>query len=136
MIDIESMLPVKASDDLPSKQMRPLTGSSQPSRYNYNYYDGDNPIYLLDGSQLIYELSISTVTSNGTSYHTVLALFKDYIDYINYKNDGTVIPLAMSPPLKVGKSIWVFNITELSSYYVTLGIASVVSAYYNTIVLY
>ena len=141
MIYIESMLPVKITDYLPPKPMRTLTASSQPSRYNYNYYDGDNPVYLLDGFQLIYELSISTVTSNGMSYPTVLALFNDYTDYFNYKNDGTVTPLAMSPPLKVGRSTWTFNITEPSNYYVALQVpehvtvnsnASVVGVYYNT----
>ena len=85
MVYIDNMLPVKTKDYLPPKAMRPLTGLRQPSRYNYNYNDGDNPVYLLDGSQLIYELSISTVTSNGTSYPTVLVLFNDYTDYINYK---------------------------------------------------
>ena len=137
MVYIDSMLPVKITDYLPPKAMRILSGS----RYNYNYNDDDNPIYLLDGSQLIYEFSISTFTSNGTSYPTVLALFNNYTDYNNYKNGGTVTPLAVSPPLKVGKSTWTFHITEPSNYYVALqvservlvnGNASVVGVYYNT----
>ena len=141
MVYIVSMLPVKTTDYLPPRPMRALTGLSTPSRYNYNYNDGDTPIYLLDGSQLIYELSISTITSNGTSYPTILVLFNDYTDYINYINDGTVTPLDMSPPLKVGKSTWTFYITIPSSYYVALQVpehvlvnsnASVVVMYYNT----
>ena len=137
MVYIVNTLPVKTTDYLPSKPMRPLSGS----RYNYNYYDGDNPIYLLDGSQLIYELSISTVTLDGMSYPTVLTLFNNYTDFINYINSKTVTPLAMSPPLKVGESTWTFNITEPSNYYVALQVpeqvlvnsnASVVGVYYNT----
>ena len=110
MVYIDNMLPVKTTDYLPAKAMRPLTGS----RYNYNYNDGDNPIYLLDGSQLIYELSISTVTSNGTSYLTILVLFNDYTDHINFINHDIITPLDMSHPFKVGKSTWTFNITEPS----------------------
>ena len=68
MVYIDNVLPVKATDYLPSKQMGPLSGS----HYNYNYNDGNSPIYPLDGSQLIYELSISTITLDGTLYHTVL----------------------------------------------------------------
>ena len=137
MVYIDNMLPVKTTDNLPPKAMRPLSGS----RYNYNYNDGDKPIYLLDGSQLVYELSVGTVTSIGTSYPTVLALFNDYTDYINYINSRTVTPLDLSPPLKVGKSTWTFNITTPSSYYVALQVsehvlvnstASVVGMYYNT----
>ena len=114
MVYIDSMLPVKITDYLMPKWMRPLTGLSQLLHYNYDYNHSDNNVCLLDSSRLIYELTISTNTWNGASRPTILALFNDYTDHINFINHDIITPLDMSHPFKVGKSTWTFNITEPS----------------------
>ena len=114
MVYIDSMLPVKTTDYLMPKWLRQLTGLSQLLHYNYDYNHSDNNVYLLDSSRLMYELTISTNTWNGASRPTILALFNDYTDHINFINHDIITPLDMSHPFKVGKSTWTFNITEPS----------------------
>ena len=42
-----------------------ITDLSGPSRYNYNYYTADYPIYLLSNSKLIYKFSVNAMINSS-----------------------------------------------------------------------
>ena len=103
------------------------------SPISFNYLGADNPIYLLPGSKLFYNVSISSV-KNTSECPARLHLFND----IFTSSDS----LLSSPCLSVeSPTLWTVNINDSSSYHVILemnngvnvtSVTSVVRVYYNT----
>ena len=136
VVYLTSTKPNESYDNLPQTTIPELNGKS---RYNYNYYGADQPIYLLPNSQIIYIVNVS-MTSTSTC-PARLFLFNDESDYMNFMNYISIQPYARSSCLMDPESIWLFNITEYFPYCVAIEIddnvsiqsnVSVVRAYYNT----
>ena len=140
-IYISSSEPAKAFQHLPEKNTGKYNG---PRRYNYNYYGGDQPIYLLPNSSITY--IINKLNNNSSPCPTQFFLFDNFTSYYNFKNHRNYTPVASSPCLmgNVTKSptnlTWIFNITKQGSYYVGLAIdtgiavtsnVSVIRVHYN-----
>lgn len=115
-------------------------------RYNYNYYGGDEPIFLHPGSILSYSVE---VTYNGhpnapASCPYRLFLFDSFYDYNLFRDGGTTFKAVATTPcstLRDGFEETNFTITNSASYYVAIDIntnylvasnASVISTNYNT----
>ena len=136
VVYLTSTKPNESFDNLPQNTIPELNGKS---RYNYNYYGADQPIYLLPNSQIIYIVNVFTTSTSTCPAR--LFLFSDESDYMNFKNYKLFQPYARSSCLMDPESIWLFNITEYFTYYVAIEIddnvsaqsnVSVVRAYYNT----
>ena len=136
VVYLTSTKPNESYDNLPQTTIPELKGKS---RYIYNYYRADQPIYLLPNSQIIYIVNVF-MTSISTC-PARLFLFNDESDYMNFKNYISFQPYARSSCLMDPESIWLFNITKYFPYYVAIEIddnvsaqsnVSVVRAYYNT----
>lgn len=125
---------------------RELSGVISKSRLNgpfpyvYNYYRGDNPIYLFSGSKLVYILFVTGTTTSSCPAR--LYLFKNRQAYENFKNghpnsfdnSSCLFPVPHN-------QTWSFEITITASYYVgiyigyntsVLGYISVERVFYNT----
>ena len=98
----------------------PLNG---PFPYPYNYYGGDNPIYLFAGSKLIYIMFVTGTTTS--SCPAQLYLFKNQQAYDNFKNGN-------SNSFKKSSCVFpaphnqtrIFEITVTATYYVGINISS------------
>ena len=133
---------VYLSDTKPSEDIEyllPVTLRASTFSNTFNYLGYDEPIYLLPGSKLIYNISVSSVFR--TSKCPVrLHLYNNWLDYTISSE-----AIATTPCLSVGfNTIWIFNITESSTYYVGIETGnetivtsnvSVVRVYYNSTVL-
>lgn len=114
------------------------------SRYNYNYYGADEPIYLLPNSHLTYIMNI--VINNNSKCPARLYLFDNFSSYINFKSNKSrsINAVVLSPclPVNITQSstniTWMINVT--GSYYVGIEIdngitvdsnVSVFHVYYN-----
>ena len=103
---------------------------------SFNYLGADNPIYLLPGSKLLYNISISSV-KNTSKCPARLHLFNDIVNYLASSD-----AILSSPCLSVDfPTLWTVNINDSSSYYVRIekndevnvtSVTSVVRVYYNT----
>ncbi|XP_019856145.1 PREDICTED: uncharacterized protein LOC109584748 [Amphimedon queenslandica] len=112
------------------KNLPKLTGKS---RYNYNYLDGDQPVYLTPGSSLLYDVSISN--NSGSTCPARLYLFNSQTTYDSFfPPDATIDPIDKSPCLFPDNGTWSFNITDSSAYYVAIAIDTGVSALGNVTV--
>ena len=98
----------------------PLNG---PFPYPYNYYGGDNPIYLFAGSKLIYKMFVTGTTTS--SCPAQLYLFRNWQSYYNFKNGN-------SNSFKKSSCVFsaqhnqtrIFEITVSTTYYVGINISS------------
>ena len=130
---LSSIKPSENTEYLPHTT---LTNSSFSSSISINYLGADNPIYLLPGSKLSYNVSISSFT-NTSKCPGRLHLFNDIINYLASSD-----AILSSPCLSVeSPTLWTVNITDSSSYYVRIekndevnvtSVISVVRVYYNT----
>ena len=140
-ISVTSSEPAKTAQHLPQINLALLAGKS---RYNYNYYGGDQPIYLLPDSNIIYMMNIQK--NEGSACPSQLYLFDNVTSYVNFKNYQKYTAIASSPCLNdditksATKFTWIFNITKQAFYYVGIEIdteiyvasnVSVVRVYYN-----
>ena len=140
-IYISSLEPAKAIQHLPQKSIDKLIGGR---RYNYNYYSGDQPIYLLPNSNITYVIDI--LNNNSSTCPIQLYLFDDVTSYANFKNYQMYTAVASSSCFMesvtkaTGRFTWIFSITKQSSYYVGIEIdtgvrvtsnVSAVRVYYN-----
>ena len=139
-IYLTSSKPTEKAQYLPQVKTPKLPGSS---RYNYNYYGADEPIYLLPNSHITYAMNI--VINNSSKCPTRLYLFDNFSSYINFKNNKSrsIEAVAFSPCLPVNTHsstnfTWMINVT--GSYYVGIEIdngvivdsnVSVYHVYYN-----
>ena len=131
---LSSTKPSESTEYLPHTT---LTNSrSFSSSISINYLGVDNPIYLLPGSMLLYNISISSVT-NTSKCPARLHLFNDIVNYLASSD-----AILSSPCLYVEfPTLWTVNINDSSSYYVKIeinddiivtSVTSVVRIYYNT----
>ena len=93
------------------------------NRYNYNVFGGDEPIYLTDGSSLMYNVSIEQVSS--TVCPVRLYLFDNFTDYDRFRNptaDPSISYIDRSTCLYPKNGTWSFNISQSSTYYVGIDI--------------
>ena len=119
------------------KSIPKLTGKS---RYNYNYLEGDQPVYLTPGSSLLYDVSISN--NSGSTCPARLYLFNSQITYHSFRNKpaASIDSIDKSPCLFPDNRTWSFNITwapditNLSEYYVGIVIDTGVSVSGNVTV--
>lgn len=139
-IYVSSLEPAITTQHFPQISKDKLIGRH---RYNYNYYGANQSIYLLPNSRIIYMMNISS--NKSSTCPTKLYLFDNVTSYLNFKNYGDYMAVAISPCLmentkSLTKVTWIFNITKQGSYYVGIdidtGIAitsnvSVVRVYYN-----
>ena len=122
-IYISSSEPAKAIQHLPQKSIDKLIGGR---RYNYNYYSGDQPIYLLPDSNITYVMDI--LNNNSPTCPIQLYLFDNFTSYVNFKNYQKYTAVASSPCViesvtkSTTKFTWTFNITKQGSYYVGIKI--------------
>lgn len=140
---LSSYKPVEISKHLPQNRIPVLTG---PSRHYYNYYGGDEPIYLLPNSKLIY--IINAIVNNNSTCPLRLYLFDNVTSYVNFKNNKSFTEVESSPCLPKSmaqshmnmNSNFSFNITKRDLYYVAIEIdtgtnvtsyVSVIRVYYN-----
>ena len=133
-------IPNKHMKYLPENTIPELSG---PSRYNYNYFSADEPIYLQPQSILLYDLLIFISTHSNCPAR--LFLFTNEIEYMNFKNYKPYKGINTSCSLRhlmndTINTIFTLNITEPSLYYVAIEIdngvsvtsnVSVVSVQYN-----
>ena len=114
-----------------NKSIPELTGKSQ---YNYNYLEGDQPVYLTPGSSLLYDVSISS--NSGSTCPVRLYLFNSQITYDSFLNEPatTIDSIDRSPCLFPDNGTWSFNITDSSTYYVGIAIDTGVSVLGNVTV--
>ena len=135
---ISRIKPSKMTNYLSKVTIPKLSGRS---RYNYNYYGADQPIYLISNSRLLYDLIISADTVSKC--YARLYLFSDDTNYNNFKN----YQVFKSPKAYISscfqvnklntetKIMWAFNITEPSLYYVGVEIDAGVTVTSNISVL-
>ena len=128
---LSSIKPSENTEYLPHTT---LTNSlSYSSSISINYLGADNPIYLLPGSKLLYNVSISSV-KNTSKCPARLHLYNTFDSYISFSDS--------SPCLSIDSpTLWTVNINDSSSYYVRIekndevnvtSVISVVRVYYNT----
>ncbi|XP_019857275.1 PREDICTED: uncharacterized protein LOC109585590 [Amphimedon queenslandica] len=94
------------------------------SHYNYNYMDGDIPIFLQKGSSINYTLHF-TSTCTGvivTNNSATLYLFDNVEDYKHFKSKHSNVPVAISHFDSIDNLFWSFSIKYDSLYYVGLQI--------------
>ena len=132
-----SKKPVKSTKSLELVEIPPLSGPN--ATFNYNYYGGDEFIYLSLGSYLTYTFSCTgPITS---SCPAKLYVFQDYNNYEKFRNGFPFKATATSPCLLVGSTeSWTIDGT-LSRYYIGVEITdnillksnvSGMMSYYNT----
>ena len=137
---LSSSKPTEKAQYLPSLGIPKLPG---PSRYNYNYYGADEPIYLLPNSHLTYVMNI--VMNSSSKCPARLYLFDNFSSYSDFKNNKSrsIKAVAFSPCLPVNTRsstnfTWMINFT--GSYYVGIEIdngvtvdsnVSIYHVYYN-----
>uniref|UniRef100_A0A1X7TWN2 Uncharacterized protein n=1 Tax=Amphimedon queenslandica TaxID=400682 RepID=A0A1X7TWN2_AMPQE len=135
-VDGTSENPVKVYRNLSTK-ISYLSGPNEI--YNYNYYGGDQFIYLSLGSYLIYNFSFSgSITSNCPAK---LYAFNDYENYDSFRNERPFTASSSSPCLFVNSvNSWQLKGSD-KQYYVGLNISdnitlksniSGIQYYYNT----
>ena len=134
---------VYAATTIPNKQIKYLPENtipelSGPSRYNYNYYSADEPIYLQSQSVLVYDLLIFISTHSNCPAR--LFLFNDIIQYMNFKNYKPYKGIHTSCSLRhltngTINTIFTLNITEPSLFYVGIEIDDGVSVTSNVSVV-
>ena len=140
-------MPSTITDYLPLEQFPLLSEVESEYRGDFNYLGSNEPIYLLSGSSIKYNL---TITSINTTYTACLYLFASEIYYNNflmtinssnliyYNNSHCFMSANTTEPSTASFS---FNITSAGQYYVGIQLqtgvavqanASVVRIYYNT----
>lgn len=129
--------PVKSTKSLELVEIPPLSGPN--ATFNYNYYGGDEFIYLPLGSYLTY--TFSSIGSITSSCPAKLYVFQDYNNYEKFRNGFPFKATATSPCLLVGSTeSWTIDGT-LSQYYIGVEITdnillksnvSGMMSYYNT----
>ena len=128
-------IPNKQINYLPENTIPELSG---PSRYNYNYYSADEPIYLQPQSAIVYDLLIFINTHSNCPAR--LFLFNNVIEYMNFKNykpfKGTHTSCLLRHLMDhTINTIFTLNITEPSLYYVGIEIDDGVSVTSNVSVV-
>ena len=128
-------MPFERMKHLPRTRIPKLSG---PSRYNYNYYGADEPIYLLTKSVLIYELLIFVDIPSDCPAR--LFLFSNEKSYMNFKNyepyKATYTScLPVHSPNTTFSMTYTLNITQPSLYYVGIEIDDGVSVTSNVSVI-
>ena len=146
----ENVVPSTIMDYLPLERFPLLSEAESEYRGDFNYLGGDEPIYLLSGSSITYNL---TITSN-TTYPVCLYLFMNETHYntflmsvgsskvYRYSNSNcfTLTNTTVRKRLTASASFF-FNIINAGQYYVGIQLqtgitvqanASVVRVYYNT----
>ena len=95
-------------------------------RYNYNYYGGDEGIYLNPGSSINYALDIvyNGDSKDSSSCPYRLFLFNDLHSYNSFRNRETFKSVDVTPctPLKDEVKDMKFTIVDASIYYVGIEI--------------
>lgn len=132
-----SKKPVKSTKSLELVEIPPLSGPN--ATFNYNYYGGDEFIYLSLGSYLTY--TFSSIGSITSSCPAKLYVFQDYNNYEKFRNGFPFKAVSISPCLLVGSTeSWTIDGTS-SRYYVGVEITdnillksnvSGILSYYNT----
>ena len=128
-------MPIERMKHLPRSRIPKLSG---PSRYNYNYYGADEPIYLLTKSVMIYELLIFVDIPSDCPAR--LFLFSNEKNYMSFKNYGPykATYTSCSPvhsPNTTFSTTYTLNVTEPSLYYVGIEIDDGVSVASNVSVI-
>ena len=138
---LSSYKPIEITKYLSQHKIPALTG---PSRHNYNYDGGDEPIYLLPNSKLIYV--INATVNNISTCPIRLYLFDNFTFYVNFTNYKSFMEVESSPCLHKSmehshmNTNFSFNITKRGAYYVAIEIdtgtnvtsyVSVIRVYYN-----
>ena len=135
---ISTNVPLMYQSSLPVKRIGGLLGES---RYNYNYFGADQPVYLISGSTLTYQLIINIQGNKSISCPCKLFLFDNEVDYMNFKNYNPFTSSDVSSCLMESNSTWTFDVTQASSYYIGLEIekgyevtsdVSIERAYYDS----
>ena len=149
MIDLGSeTVNVFKSSSLPkiiNKPLKPvftyqMKGLQNYSNYPINYLDGDEPLYLLQGSVLNYSLKI--INDNSTNCPVCLVIFDDIYEYQHFLQHDYSVPSMSSSCITESTYHPVsFVIKKSSSYFVAIQIAANVTVnstisvdyvYYNT----
>ena len=142
------IVPSTITDYLPLEQFPLLLEAESEYREAFNYLGSDEPIYLLSGSSIMYNVTIS---SNTSTYPVCLYLFTNETHYntflmsagsSNYRyNNSHCFPFMSTNTRKPTTTSFSFNITSAGQYYVGIQLqsgvtvqanASVVRVYYNT----
>lgn len=137
-------MPSKINQSLPTEISSVFSGQSGP--YDLNYLGSNEPIYLLSGSSIQYDVKITSSKRINSSYSACLYLFMDKANFNSFLSSNLTIPkdqhcftsAVTREPIQVSHS---FNIANAGQYYagiklqngVTIQVnVSVVRIYYNT----
>ena len=137
-------MPSTITNNLPPQQFPLLSNSEFEYRGGFNYLGSNEPIYLLSGSSIMYNLTITSL--NNTNHLACLYLFANGTDYNNFlmsvdnNNDPHCFTSAVTPG---GTTVYFysFGISKAGQYYVGIKLhsgvtvqanVSVLQIYYNT----
>lgn len=137
-------MPSKINQILPTEISSVFSGQSGP--YDLNYLGSNEPIYLLSGSSIQYNIKITLSKRINSSYSACLYLFMDKANFNSFLTSNLTIPkeqhcfasAVTRGPIQVSHS---FNIASAGQYYagiklqngVTVQVnVSVVRIYYDT----
>ena len=82
---LSDRIPSTITDYLPLQQLPLLSGQSESVyRGDFNYFGSDEPIYLLSGSFIEYNLTLTLIKSINTVYPACLYLFTNETHYENF----------------------------------------------------
>lgn len=113
--------PVKEAEYLPMTTIPQLEG---PSRFNYNYFGGDIPIYLLESSLMTYNLELiqNDLVADDLAA-AILYLFDNAADYNQFRNYEPFTALqSILIPQSTNESEATFTIATSALYYVAIEI--------------
>ena len=117
-------VPNRSLQKLPQKNIPNLSSNrgDHGRHYNYNYMDGDEPIFLQKGSSINYTLHFTSIcTGVPVSYNSAtLYLFDNFNDYDHFKNKHSNVAVTMSHFQSTKNLFWSFPIDYDSQYYVGL----------------
>ena len=117
-----NIVPNRSLQNLPQKNIPNLSSNrgDHGRRYNYNYMDGDEPIFLQKGSSINYSLHF-TCTGVPVSYNSAtLYLFDNFKDYNNFRNKHSNVAVTTSHFQSINNLFWSFSIDYDSLYYIGL----------------
>ena len=139
-------VPVTVTDYLLPHLMPQLDLSEIEYRRDFNYFGSDEPIYLLSGSSIQYNLTITSMKGINATYSACLYLFANGTQYKNFLGNNGVVYYdshCFTPAVTPGatSASHSFNIINAGQYYVGMELqsgisvqanASILRAYYNT----
>ncbi|XP_019852218.1 PREDICTED: uncharacterized protein LOC109582069 [Amphimedon queenslandica] len=141
-------IPLTVTNYLPPQQIFLMSQLSSGAEYrDFNYFGSNEPIYLLSGSLITYDLTISSMKMINATYLACLYLFANRTQHDNFimynssveYDDSYCFMSAVTPGATTASHS--FNIIKAGQYYVGMELqsgisiqanASVLQVYYNT----